>query len=90
MPHVNCFIEKKFRMSLPYIAFATNNLEEVQRDPQGARCVFCFGRPDCTRPVELTDETTIICPECGVDAVVPASKVPNEETLLLWHKLGFE
>tara|TARA_B100000482_G_scaffold157249_1_gene119261 strand:- start:781 stop:1065 length:285 start_codon:yes stop_codon:yes gene_type:complete len=76
-------------MKLPYIPLATNNLEAVRKDPKGARCVYCLGRPNCDIFLELTDKTTIICPDCGVDAVVPASKVPDEETLCHWHNLGF-
>jgi len=69
---------------------ATNNLESVRNDPRGARCVHCFGRPDCNSHVNLTDDTTIICNLCGIDAVVPASQVPDEQTLLRWHNLDFK
>lgn len=76
-------------MQLPYMSLATNNLEAIRNDPKGARCVYCLGRPNCKAAVELTDDSTIICPDCGIDAVVPASKVPDEETLRHWHFLGF-
>ena len=34
---------------------------------------------------ETIDESTVICPDCGVDAVVPMSAVPDEDTLRRWH-----
>ena len=36
-----------------------------------------------------SDESTVLCPICMVDAVVPASIVPNELTLQAWHIQGF-
>lgn len=77
-------------MKLPYMLFATNNLLQVRKDPNGAYCVHCLRQPDCTVHLQLTDKTTILCPNCGVDAVVPASKVPNLKTLEHWHNLGFK
>ena len=74
---------------LPYIKFATNNLLKVLSDPKGARCVYCMGSPLITKDTDTIDINTIICPDCTIDAVVPASCVPNEETLKKWHQLGF-
>ena len=68
---------------------ATNNLSSVRNDLKGARCVYCLGYPDVTVKLEIVDESTVLCPLCGIDAVVPSSQVPDEETLQHWHNLGF-
>ena len=77
------------KQSMSYIRFATNNLESVLADKQGARCYFCLGHPNIDRFVETVDFSTILCPECGIDAVVPASVVPNDTTLKQWHDRSF-
>jgi hypothetical protein len=74
---------------MSYIRFATNNLKSVLADKQGARCYFCLGHPNINRFVETVDFSTILCPECGIDAVVPASFVPNDTTLEQWHDRSF-
>jgi hypothetical protein len=74
---------------LPYIEYATNNLQSLLNDNEGARCVFCLGHPEINEDTLTTDESTVLCPLCGVDAVVPASVVPNELTLHSWHMQGF-
>jgi len=51
--------------------------------------VYCLGHPGVTVNLEIVDECTILCPLCGIDAVVPASQVPDEETMQHWHNLGF-
>ena len=75
---------------LPYMPFATNNLNAILNDDKGARCVYCFGKPVIDNNVLLTDVSTVICPICGIDAVVPASQVNSEETLKAWHRMGFQ
>ena len=75
--------------SSPYLHLATNNLEAVLADEAGARCVHCLGTPAITPETDTIDESTIECPLCGVDAVVPASQVPDEATLNAWHNHGF-
>ena len=77
-------------MTLPYMKLATNNLYNVMSDPLGARCVYCLGKPVITLATDVTDECTIICPLCGIDAVVPASRVQSEHVLKEWRRLGFE
>ena len=77
------------KIESPYIKLATNNLEKVLADPKGARCVYCFGSPHIKSDINIIDISTIICPDCNIDAVVPASCVPNEETLVKWHQFGF-
>ena len=74
---------------LEYLKFATNNLNEILNDIKGCRCVFCFGKPNITSETETCDESTVLCPLCGIDAVVPSSKIPNEETLKRWRNEGF-
>ena len=74
---------------LPYIIYATNNLESILSDGNGARCVYCLGHPDINEDTLTTDESTVLCPICMVDAVVPASIVPNGLTLQAWHIQGF-
>jgi hypothetical protein len=69
--------------------FATNNLKRVLADTRGARCYHCLGHPNIDRFVRTVDSTTILCPECGIDAVVPASIVPNDTTLEQWHDCSF-
>merc|ERR1712070_1095116 len=73
----------------PYIHLATNSFYQILSDPKGARCVACLGSPNITREAELIDNTTVLCPQCYVDAVVPASEVPDETTLREWQRIGF-
>ena len=77
-------------MTLPYMKFATNNLAQVLQDSKGARCVYCLGHPVIDLQTEVCDTSTVICPDCGVDAVVPASAVSSEKVLYEWHKSGFK
>ena len=74
---------------LPYIKYSTNNLQSILNDSNGARCVFCLGHPEINEYTSTTDESTVLCPICMIDAVVPASVVPNELTLQAWHYQGF-
>ena len=75
--------------AMSYLRLATNNLEAVLADEAGARCVACLGTPMITSQSETLDESTVVCTLCGVDAVVPASQVPDEATLKEWHIRGF-
>jgi len=74
---------------LPYMKYATNNLNAILNDIKGAVCIYCIKKVIITEKTELTDETTVICPICNIDAVVPASIIPNNETLKFWNKMGF-
>ena len=65
------------------------NLHSVMQDSQGARCFSCAGWPHIDRCVEVLKDGTVICPDCGVDAVVPASKVYSEAELHAWRYLAF-
>ena len=74
-----------------YIKFATNNLQDILKDTNGCRCVYCLGKPNVTIDSDVCDKSTVICELCGIDAVVPISKIqePIEETLAKWHEHGF-
>lgn len=76
-------------MVLEYMIYATNNKEMVMNDMIGATCIYCFKNPIIDNDTETCDISTIICPLCGIDAVVPTSVIPNRETLLEWHNKGF-
>lgn len=76
-------------MASSYIQYATNNLHDILNDPNGARCIFCFNYPIITINSETTDVSTVICPLCRIDAVVPASIVTSESLILEWHRNGF-
>jgi hypothetical protein len=70
-------------------AMMTNNLQLIMDDEQGARCIYCLGRPSVNKYTEVVDNSTVVCPECGVDAVIPASAVESEERLHAWRYLLF-
>ena len=72
-----------------YLKLATDNLEAVLRDKAGARCYHCLARPTVNLRTLITDQSTVVCPCCGVDSVVPASEVPDEPTLHAWRYLAF-
>ena len=72
-----------------YHGLATNNLEALLRDKAGSRCYHCLGRPKITPQTSVLDSSTVICPCCGVDSVVPTSEVPDEPTLHAWRYLAF-
>jgi len=74
---------------LEYLKFATNNLNDILNDKKGCQCVFCFGKPKITSETEICNESTVVCPLCDTDAVVPSSKIPNFETLKRWRQEGF-
>ncbi|MAJ97002.1 MAG: hypothetical protein CMI56_00090 [Parcubacteria group bacterium] len=77
-------------MKLEYFKYATNNLDSIIADCNGARCVHCLQAPTILKNTKTCDVSTVICPLCGVDAVVPASVVINEAILLKWHNEGFK
>lgn len=70
---------------------ATNNFAAVLDDPNGARCYHCFGYPKITKETMTFDGSTVFCPLCRVDAVVPVSKIPHpvNKSLKLWNKYWF-
>ena len=70
-------------------SLSQRNLLRVCQDSQGARCFSCAGWPHVDRNVEILNDGTVICPDCGVDAVVPASKVLSEAELHAWRYLAF-
>ena len=70
---------------------ATNNLAAILDDPKGACCYHCLERPIITQTTKTCDKTTVLCPLCGIDTVVPASFVPGpiNGTLKQWHSYWF-
>ena len=80
------------KSSLPYIPYATDNLNDNINDKEGSRCVHCLGKPKIDINTLTCDKSTVICPICGVDAVVPISKIPEpkEQTLKSWNFQGFK
>ena len=85
--------EPRYKESqLPYTKYSYNNKRAVMKDPNGARCVYCLGSPFIHKNTKtVCGESTILCPLCGIDAVVPYSVIPSpvEETLEIWHTQGF-
>jgi|TARA_B100000212_G_C27282068_1_gene493531 hypothetical protein len=74
---------------LPYMKYATNNLQEILNDEKGAICIYCLKKPLITKSTSTTDISTVICPLCGIDAVVPQSIIQDNTILLKWHEMGF-
>ena len=72
-----------------YIDFATNNLQALLADKNGARCYHCLGAPMIKPDTETCDGTTVMCPLCTIDSVVPASAVADEATIHAWRFLAF-
>ena len=66
-----------------------HNLQAVVQDDEGARCFACLARPVITRRSAVLADGTILCPQCGTDAVVPASEVRNEGELQAWQHMSF-
>ena len=79
---------KSERPRLEYLKYVFNNLELLLADKNGSRCVYCLGAPVITRQTQTCDQSTVLCPLCGIDAVVPAS-VCNMNLLRKWHADGF-
>ena len=72
-----------------YIDFATNNLQALLADKNGARCYHCLGAPTIKPDTETCDGSTVMCPLCTIDSVVPASAVADEATIHAWRFLAF-
>ena len=72
-----------------YHQMATNNLDTLLSDEAGARCYHCLGEPTICPDTPVVDHSTVICPLCGIDAVVPASEVKDEAVLHAWRYLAF-
>ena len=74
-----------------YLFHATKNFDTVNNCLKGATCVYCLQCfPHGQKYKCVPRELTVICPECFIDAVVPNSSFPDQETLKKWHRLGFE
>jgi hypothetical protein len=82
-------VKPKKKYKLEYLNYCTNNLKSILKDENGARCVYCFGRPYVDENSQTVDNSTVLCNICGIDAVVPSSVVPNELTIAKWHVSRF-
>ena len=68
------------------LRYSRNNWPTICRDKKGARCFQCLKALDVwNEHVTLIDLSTIVCPRCGVDAVVGASQVKSEAELHAWR-----
>ena len=47
------------------------NNYELLRSAGKAECVHCSHKFNVKERLETTDESTVICPNCGVDSVLP-------------------
>ena len=72
-----------------YIDLATNNLQALLADKNGARCYHCLGAPTIKPDTETCDRSTVLCPLCTIDSVVPASAMADEATIHAWRFLAF-
>ena len=86
---ISPLVEEERNRTRGFRDLATNNLHALLADKDGARCFHCLARPGINPGTQTVDESTVICPLCGVDAVVPASEVTNEATLHAWRYLAF-
>ena len=82
---------------------SVKNLRSVTDDKKGARCFSCcatlrVNRETCEvfaavgggRKIgHILSDGTVVCPLCGVDAVVPASELRSEAELHAWRYLAF-
>lgn len=72
---------------LSYMNKATNNQEAIVKT-HGFHCIYCFGNGHDTDIISWTDESTVICPHCGIDACVPKTDF-NKKLLSTWRQQGF-
>jgi hypothetical protein len=83
------------RKKLEYMKYATNNIQAVCKN--GGVCVYCKTVfPTNTKyETPIRGESTVLCPKCDVDAVVPIDILPAQGTeeyikkLDEWHNSGF-
>lgn len=54
-------------------------------------CVYCFCKFHSNSIKEYTDNgLTIICPRCGIDAVIHSSKESNMNKIQFYHNWAFK
>lgn len=79
--------------SLPYMNLATNNKDQIINDSEGGVCIWCYKKMTTSEDINKIESggRDVCCNYCGIDAVVPISKVPEpfEYTLENWRCLGF-
>ena len=69
-----------------YMPRATNNLDKL--GPHGWLCIYCFANGVQHDIKDTCDESTAICPRCGIDSCVPATAF-NKKSLPEWRLWGF-
>lgn len=75
---------------IDYINNVTNNWDDAKL-PGKFVCVYCFATFPSSSIIEYTDNgLTIICPYCGIDAVIHSSKVPDMNTIQSFHNWAFK
>ena len=76
---------------MSYLKYATYNRRYIIKS-ELCSCVSCLKTYKSTKVVEYVDNnSTALCPICGIDAVVPHSLfVPSKEQLSMWNKEGFD
>lgn len=75
--------------SIEYFTYVNNNKEAIELSTN-CICVYCIQEYPASSVIEYTADNCAICPECGVDSVIPdASKVVTHDELYQWHINGF-
>lgn len=75
---------------MEYLQYTTANKKAVLASKTCA-CVFCKSEYPARRVKEYIDDTAV-CPECGIDAVIPSSLVSRDQLKVKideWHNAGF-
>ena len=62
----------------------------VLNDEKGARCIYCFGYPSVNIDTITTCDNIVVCPICGIDAIIPASYIVSEYQLKWLHRVIFK
>lgn len=88
------------KISLEYIQYVTLNKNALKESSECA-CIYCFKKFNPSEITEWCDDfdrtlkkcvnETALCPYCGIDTIVPNSRINyNDDTLKKWHILGFQ
>ena len=76
-------------MVLSYSQYICHNKLHVQASTE-CGCVYCLGRINPADIDEYTADDSAICPNCGIDTIVPNSLIQyTSEDLRRWHIEGF-
>lgn len=73
-----------------YSGYITNNKDAIKLSDR-CICIYCLSQYPAASVNEFTSDHSGICPECGVDSVIPdATKVVTHDELYQWHLIGFK